>query len=291
MTGAHSAAGARQGRSVAGATVLVTGAASGMGLLYAERAVAESAAHVVLWDRNIDKLEAIAERLNASPGRTTVHPYRIDVSDPVIIHDTALRVLDEVGVPDVLINNAGIVRGKYFWEHDTTADTIETMKINALGPMIVTREFLPAMIDRDRPARIVNIASAAGLISNPRMSVYAASKWAVIGWSDSVRLELVQQGHRHVRVTTVAPSYISTGMFEGAKGPVMTPIMTPEYVVGRVWKAMLAGKPLLLLPKSVHIAKVTKGLLPTAVWDRMADNVFHLYTTMSDFTGREARNP
>ncbi|MCU1480175.1 MAG: 3-oxoacyl-ACP reductase [Subtercola sp.] len=274
-------------RTAAGARVLITGAGSGMGLLYAERAVAEGAADVVLWDRNAEKIEALAERLNAAPGRTRVHPYRIDVSDPESISAAAERVLAEVGVPDVLINNAGIVRGKYFWQHDTVDDTIETMKINALGPMIVTRAFLPAMIESSRPSRIVNIASAAGMISNPRMSVYAASKWAVIGWSDSVRLELTQQGHGHVKVTTVAPSYISTGMFEGAKGPVMTPIMTPEYVVNRVWRAMLAGKPLLLLPKSVHIAKVAKGILPTALWDKMADNVFGLYSTMSDFTGRE----
>jgi all-trans-retinol dehydrogenase (NAD+) len=261
-----------------------------MGLLYAERAVAEGAADVILWDRNADKLAAIQARLDAETGRTRVHIDVIDVSDPVVIQAAAERVRTEIGSPDILINNAGIVRGKYFWEHDTAADTIETMKINAIGPMIVTREFLPGMIESGREARIVNIASAAGLISNPRMSVYAASKWAIIGWSDSVRLELTQQGHTHVKVTTVAPSYISTGMFEGARGPVMTPIMTPEYVVGRVWKAMLAGKPLLLLPKSVHIAKVTKGILPTAVWDQMADRVFHLYSTMSDFTGRDPKN-
>ena len=257
-----------------------------MGLLYAERAVAERALEVILWDRNGEKLDAIAARLNAQSSPTRVHTYRVDVGDPTSIAENAERVLAEVGVPDVLINNAGIVRGKYFWEHDIDSDIIETMRINALGPMLVTRAFLPQMIAGTRPARIVNIASAAGMISNPRMSVYASSKWAVIGWSDSLRLELVQQGHRHIAVTTVAPSYISTGMFAGARGPVLTPIMTPEYVVDRVWTSMLAGKPLLLMPWSVHIAKVTKGLLPTAIWDQMADRVLHLYTTMEKFTGR-----
>ncbi|WP_237280237.1 SDR family NAD(P)-dependent oxidoreductase [Subtercola vilae] len=277
---------AKTRRTVRNARVLITGAAGGMGQLYAERAVAEGASDVVLWDRNADRLAVIADRLNTLPGTTRVHTDRVDVSDAENIAAAGLRVRTEIGVPDILINNAGIVRGKYFWQHET-ADTVDTMAINAVGPMLVTSEFLPAMIQATgRPARIVNIASAAGLISNPRMSVYAASKWAVIGWSDSVRLELAQQGHDHVKVTTVAPSYISTGMFEGAKGPVMTPIMTPEYVVDQVWKAMLAGKPLLLMPRSVHIGKVAKGLLPTAVWDQMADRVFHLYSTMSEFTGR-----
>ena len=82
--------------------------------------------------------------------------------------------------------------------------------INALAPMHITREFLPAMLAAGRDCRIVNIASAAGLVSNPRMSVYSASKWAVVGWSDSLRLEL--RG-TPVRVTTVCPSYVTTGMF------------------------------------------------------------------------------
>jgi all-trans-retinol dehydrogenase (NAD+) len=79
------------------------------------------------------------------------------------------------------------------------------------------------------------------------MSVYAASKWAVIGWSDSLRLELEQQGHHHLKVTTFCPSYISTGMFEGARGPLLTPLMTPEDAVGRAWRAA-AGQPQLIAP-------------------------------------------
>jgi short-subunit dehydrogenase len=153
--------------------------------------------------------------------------------------------------------------------------------------MYIAREFLPGMIESSREARIVNISSAAGILSNPRMSVYAASKWALIGWSDSLRLELVQQGFGHVKVTTVAPSYISTGMFEGARGPLLTPIMTPEYVVSRVWKAMLAGKPLLMLPWAVGLAKTIKGILPTKAWDVLADRVFGVYSSMDEFTGTD----
>ncbi|WP_426516605.1 SDR family NAD(P)-dependent oxidoreductase [Diaminobutyricibacter sp. McL0618] len=295
-------------RTVRGARILITGAASGMGRLYAERAVREGARAVVLWDRDAEALDLVATELRAiviadreespwgapvrSPssaaGRpvTTIHPFVVDVGELGAIAQNAQAVRRDVGSIDVLINNAGIVRGKYFWEHDNGDDTRPTMQVNALAPMYITREFLSGMIESMREARIVNIASAAGTVANPRMSVYAASKWAVIGWSDSLRLELKQQGFGHVKVTTVAPSYIATGMFEGARGPLMTPVMDPAYVVDRVWRAMLVGRPMLLLPWTVGLAKAVKGILPTKAWDAVADRVFGIYTTMDGFTGR-----
>jgi all-trans-retinol dehydrogenase (NAD+) len=260
----------------------------GMGRLYAERAVAEGATAVILWDRDAAALAGTAAELTEKAGpRTRVASYVVDIADLGAIAQTAQRVRVEVGDPDIVINNAGIVRGKYFWEHDNGDDTRPTMQINALAPMYITREFLPAMIaNAYREARIVNIASAAGTLSNPRMSVYAGSKAALIGWSDSLRLELVQQDHGNVKVTTVCPSYISTGMFAGARGPLLTPVMTPEYVVDRVWKAMLAGSPMLMLPWSVGLSKVLRGILPLPVWDAVAGSVFGVYKSMEKFTGR-----
>ncbi|TFD26156.1 SDR family NAD(P)-dependent oxidoreductase [Cryobacterium cryoconiti] len=275
-------------RTVSGALVLITGAASGMGRLYAERAVAEGAKAVILWDRDAGALTRVAGILGDRAGEgTIVAPYVVDIADLGAIAQTAQRVRTEVGDPDIVINNAGIVRGAFFWEHDNGADTRPTMQINALAPMYITREFLPAMMaNQGRAARIVNIASAAGMLSNPRMSVYAASKAALIGWSDSLRLELLQQRYGHVKVTTVSPSYISTGMFEGARGPLLTPVMTPEYVVDRVWKAMLAGAPMLTMPWTVQLSKVARGLLPLPLWDVVAGRIFGVYGSMDKFTGR-----
>ena len=275
-------------RTVAGARVLITGAASGMGRLYAERSVAEGAKSLILWDRDASALAATtAELTRRSNGRTQIAPYVVDIADLGAIAQTAQRVRTEIGDPDVVINNAGIIRGKYFWEHDNGADTRPTMQINALAPMYIAREFLPAMIASPRrESRIVNIASAAGTLSNPRMSVYAASKAALIGWSDSLRLELMQQGFGQVKVTTVCPSYIDTGMFAGARGPLLTPLMSPDYVVDRVWRAMLAGKPQLLLPWTVGLSKVLRGVLPLAVWDVVAGRVFGVYRSMDRWVGR-----
>ena len=275
-------------RTVAGARVLITGAAMGMGRLYAERCVIEGAKTVILWDRDGAALAATTAILNErSNGRTQIAPYVVDIADLGAIAQTAQRVRTEIGDPDVIINNAGIVRGKYFWEHDNGADTRPTMQINALAPMYITREFLPAMIaGARRESRIVNIASAAGMLSNPRMSVYAASKAALIGWSDSLRLELIQEGYGYVKVTTVCPSYIDTGMFEGARGPLLTPLMTPEYVVDRVWRAMLSGQPQLLLPWAVNVSKILRGVLPLAVWDAIVGRWFGVYRSMNRWVGR-----
>jgi NAD(P)-dependent dehydrogenase (short-subunit alcohol dehydrogenase family) len=274
-------------KNVAGRRVLITGGAMGMGKIYARIAVEEGAAAVVLWDVNGQKLEETAEELRALGG--TVHHFVVDVADKDVVRATAGQVTAEVGVPHIVISNAGIVRGNaYFWEtSEDLADAELTIGINTLAPMYLARAFLPAMIAQGEQARLVNIASAAGFTSNPRMSVYAASKWAAIGFSDSVRLELEQAGIRHVKVTTVCPYYIKTGMFEGAKAAPMLPLLEPEDVCAKVWKAMRKGRPLLVLPKSVLLGEAMKGVLPLPVRDLVAGRLFGVHRTMEDFTGRK----
>ena len=269
--------------SVARMSVLITGAGMGMGRIYAEKAVVDGAHRVILWD--IDAALLATANTELSGRGTEIRTQAVDVSSLDAVRAAAAEVLAEAPI-DVLINNAGIVRGTYFWEHDQERDIAATMSINALAPMHITREFLPTMMQSDRQGRIVNIASAAGLVSNPRMSIYAASKWALIGWSDSLRLELAQVGNTTLRVTTICPTYIKTGMFEGAKGPMLTPLMTPERVTDRVWKALLRGEAQVLMPWTVHLSKVLKGILPLAVWDFVAGNIFGVYSTMKNFTGR-----
>lgn len=273
-------------RSVEGKVVLITGAAMGMGRLYAVYAVAERAAAVVLWDLDEAALEATRAELAARGARVLAHA--VDVSSPQAVAEAARRVQEEAGTPHIVINNAGVVRGKPFHEHDPVTDTEFVIRVNVLGPMHVTRAFLPAMIESGAEARILNIASASGQLSVPRMTVYTSSKWAVIGWSDSLRLELARAGHGHVRVTTLIPSYISTGMFAGARAPLLTPILEPDYVVTRAWAAMKAGRPRLMLPWTVALSRALSGLLPLRAWDWLAGRVFKVYSSMDAFTGRRA---
>lgn len=262
-----------------------------MGLLYAQRALEEGAGRIILWDRNAELLEqAAAELRSASPqegGTVVIETDVLDLSHLDGIAPIASQVLQRGGAPDLLINNAGIVAGNgYFWESDSFAQTLPTVQINTLAPMLITRAFLPAMMEPGRQRRILNIASAAATVSNPRMSVYAASKWALYGWSDSLRLELESSEAKHLRVTTFCPSYVSTGMFEGAKGMLLTPIMTPERAVNAAWKAMKKGKPVELAPWGVGLAKFAKGMLPQGLWDGFA-RFAGVYRSMDDFTGRK----
>lgn len=272
-------------KSVKGKSVLVTGAAMGMGRLFAERAIAEEASAVVLWDVNEPALNDTLAELDDGP--TEVSGYIVDVSDAAAVADAAAMVLDDLGRIDVLVNNAGVVRGnQYFWETDLERDAKFTIDVNTLAPMYVAHALLPAMIDAPGDCRLLNLASAAGFTPNPRMAAYAASKWAVIGWSDSVRLELKQAGHDHVKVTTVCPYYTRTGMFEGAKSAPLLPILDPAEVVDEAWKATLAGRPFVVLPKTVQLSEMLKGVVPTDVRDFLADRVFGVYRTMEDYTGR-----
>jgi all-trans-retinol dehydrogenase (NAD+) len=270
---------------ISDALVLITGGARGMGELYARRAVAARARAVILWDIDEDAVTTVATELSQSG--ITVRGYRVDVSQREEIAAGLTRVREDFGTPDVIINNAGIVRGAPFWEHDPVRDIEATMRINTLAAMWLTREVLPDMIaDTSRPKRILNIASAAGTLANPNMSVYASSKWALIGWSESVRLELEGYGYDHIKVTTFCPSYISTGMFEGARGPLMTPIMTPRRATAAAWNGMLRGTPMVLRPWTVKLSMALRGVLPTRTWDFLARYVFKVYSSMDQFTGR-----
>jgi short-subunit dehydrogenase len=264
----------------AGKTMLVTGGNKGMGKLFCEHGAAEGA-KIIIWATNEQTMKETAGELTRRGGE--VYTYKVDVSDRSAIEKAAQNVLQEHGTVDILINNAGIVVSSYFWEHSN--DQIEKiMRINCEASMYICRAFLPGMMEK-REGRIVNMASAAGLISNPKMSVYCASKWAVNGWSDSLRLELEQQGYRNICVTTVTPSYVDTGMFKGARAPLMTPILKPEPFVRKVWEAMKKGKVVVRSPWTVYLVAMMKGMLPVRLFDFIVGNVFGVYKSMDEFKG------
>lgn len=265
---------------VAGMAVLITGGASGIGLLVGRRLLAAGAARLVVWDVHRAALSAVVAELAAAG--YDVRGDLVDVADPVQVRD-AVRELEAAGiVVDVLVNNAGIVVGREFLDH-SEADIARTMAVNAVGPMQLARALLPSMVARRR-GHVVNVASAAGMVANPRMSVYCGSKWAMLGWSDSLRIEM-ERARTGVRVTTVVPYYIDTGMFAGVRSRVL-PILRPEVVADRIVRAIAEDRVLLRMPSILNLLPLVQGLLPTRWFDRVVGDWFGVYSTMRHFRGR-----
>lgn len=265
--------------------VLITGGASGIGRLMGEMSLKKGAAALIIWDINQKGIEQTVAEFSKF-GK--VVGYKVDVSDDSLVAQTYSRVKSEVGDVDILINCAGIVTGNKTFDCCTTDEIHRTININTVSPMVVALQVLPDMIKRDS-GHICNIASAGGMISNPRMSIYAASKWATIGWSDSVRIEL-KELKSNVRITTVAPYYIDTGMFEGVESRIL-PILKPKYAAEQIIKAIEKNRDFKMLMRWIpcphHFVRLMQGLLPTALFDWLFGQVFGIYHTMDNFTGRK----
>lgn len=183
--------------------VLITGAASGIGLSCA-RAFAAEGASLVLSDVNAAALDAAAAEITAMGARCIALPC--DVSSHEDTQAFAAAVLAQVKTIDVLINNAGI--GYIGGFMDTPVDAWRRIvDINLLGVVNVTRAFLPAMRADGTSKAIVNIASTAGFAPAPSMSAYGASKFAVVGLSEVLAMEL---DDTPITVTVVAPGVINT---------------------------------------------------------------------------------
>ena len=264
-----------------GKIILITGGASGIGKIMARKSLERGVSHLVIWDINEEGLAKTKEEFQHFG--IQISTYKVDVSNLDEIKITAQRVRTEVGKIDILINNAGIVVGKYFHEN-THQDIQKTMLINSNALMHITLEFLPEMM-KDNVGAICNIASSAGLISNPKMAVYAASKWAVNGWSDSLRLEM-QQLSKNISVTTIMPFYINTGMFDGVKSKLL-PILEPEPTSERIIKAIEKGTKILAMPLPYWFIRLSQGILPLPIYEWVMDNVFGVYDTMKYFKGRK----
>ena len=257
--------------------VLITGGASGIGKLMGELAL-QKGAELVIWDINENALHQTAEEFSELG---TVHTYLCDISNPEEIKNVAKRTKIEVGIIDVLINNAGIVVGKYFDEH-SESDIFKTMQINALAPMLIIREFLPDMISQDS-GHVCNITSSAGLISNPKMSVYVASKWACTGFSDSLRIEM-KRHKRNIGVTTVTPFYINTGMFDGVKS--IVPVLKPKKVAQKIILGIERNKIYVSMPWSVRFVRLGQAIMPQWLFDKVIGEWVGIYNTMNEFKGR-----
>lgn len=261
--------------------VLVTGGASGIGKIMVRKALERKAASVTIWDINEEGMKAVQEEVAILGG--VVFTHKVNIAHLDEIQTIAKQTKEIVEKIDILINNAGIVVGKYFHEQ-THEDITKTFGINTHAHIYITKEFLPEMMANNFGA-ICNIASSAGLISNPKMSVYAASKWAIIGWGDSLRLEM-KDLQKDIQVTTIMPYYINTGMFDGVKSKLL-PILNPEKTAEKIIRAIEKNKKMYALPLPYRFIRLSQGLFPLRILDWIMKHIFGIYDTMKEFSGRK----
>lgn len=259
-----------------GSTVLVTGGGNGLGRQLALGA-ARRGARVVIWDLSGERGERVRDEVRALG--VDADAYTVNVSDRDAVTATAI----DTGAVDIVINNAGVVTGRTLLE--ASEDAIQrTIDVNVLGLYWVTRAFLGGMIER-RHGSVVTIASAAGLVGVAKQTDYSASKFAAVGFTESLRAEL--RGTRSgVRTLVVCPYYIDTGMFEGVRTrfSFLLPILKETDVAASVLDAVERGREQLVLPRSIALIPVSR-LLPLPLFDRLMD-LLGVNRTMDHFTGR-----
>jgi NADP-dependent 3-hydroxy acid dehydrogenase YdfG len=189
---------------IAGALVLITGASSGIGAACARR-FARDGARLALWARRLDRLEALAAELGAAYG-ASVRTARVDVRDRAAVAAAAGALAETDGVPDVLINNAGLAAGFDPLQAGDPDDWDRMIDTNLKGLLYVSRAILPRMVARGT-GHVVNLGSTAGHWVYPRGNVYNATKFGVKALTEGMNLDVA--GTR-IRVSSVDPGYART---------------------------------------------------------------------------------
>ena len=218
--------------SLKGKNALITGAGKGIGKAIAI-ALAKEGVNVGLVARTTTQLEEVATELQAQGVKAAV--ATADVADINSVNEAVKQIGSELGPIDILINNAGTAKFGKFLELEP-ADWENIIQVNLMGTYYVTRAVLPEMIER-QTGDIINISSTAGQRGAPVTSAYSASKFAVIGLSES----LMQEVRKHnIRVSTLTPSTVATDMAidlkltDGNPDRVMQPEDFAELIVAQL---------------------------------------------------------
>jgi hypothetical protein len=255
-----------------GRHVVITGASGGIGEQIAYEAARQGAVPVLL-ARNVERLKEISARIKAQYGVSALH-MELDVSDREMVEAVFSQLLKELGGIDVLVNNAGF--GVFRYIEDIDLAEMEAMfAVNVFGVIACTKSVYSHMKERGS-GHIINIASQAGKIATPKSSVYSATKHAVIGFTDSLRLEASRFG---VFVTAVNPGPVETRFFDLADETgdyvrnVSRWMLRPEAVAKRVVAVMMTPTREVNMPGWMDVGSRLYRLAPGLV-EKVAKRAF-----------------
>ena len=264
---------------------VITGASSGIGEAVARRLAREPGAQLVLVARREDRLEALAKEL---PGAATY--LAADITDD----DAPQRLTEHVnhhhaGRLGLLVNNAGASWRATFAEGGH-ANVRRTMELNFDAAVRTTEALLP-LLRRSAPSAIVNVSSTAGRIARPGAGAYSASKFALAGWTDSLRAEERAGG---VHVGLVLPGYIETEGFPAAEltGKLLTRWMvsSPEKAAEAVVDAGLRGRAERYVPRPYGLIGITRLVAPGLVRRVLDSGAASVLTTRTGADAADARS-
>ncbi|MCA9047814.1 MAG: SDR family NAD(P)-dependent oxidoreductase [Planctomycetaceae bacterium] len=228
--------------SLHGKVAIITGASAGIGREVARR-LAQEHADVVLAARSVDRLNALAEELEAGGTRVLVVPT--DVADPNDLVRLAEETVRKFHRIDILINNAGVECFRHF-EHTETDDILQTIETNLTGAILLTRLIIPQMLQQ-KSGVIINMASTAGKHTPAFAGVYGATKAALIGFTQGLRGEFLKRG---ISATAVCPGFTRNGGIydriveaTGKRSPAVLGGTTTQAVANAVLKAIHGGAP------------------------------------------------
>ncbi|GAB2720653.1 SDR family oxidoreductase [Kitasatospora kifunensis] len=252
--------------------VVITGAGSGIGRATA-LAFGEQGATVVVCDLDQEAAERTAELVTLVGG--VGHAYRVDVSDGAAVDDFARQVAAAHGVPDVLVNNAGIGHSGTFLQ-TSEKEWQRVLDVNLWGVIHGCRAFGALMVERDQGGHIVNLASAAAYLPSKVLAAYATSKAAVLMLSDCLRAELADSG---IGVSAICPGIVNTNItrtstFSGLSATEQAAKQAraarlyarrgfpPEKVAAEIVRAVRTGKPVVPVTVEAKVARWVGRLAP-----------------------------
>ncbi|XP_023029298.1 estradiol 17-beta-dehydrogenase 11 [Leptinotarsa decemlineata] len=270
----------RNFKNISGEIALVTGGGGGLGRLLALR-LAKLGATVVLWDINANGVEETIGLVKGIGGKA--YGYKCDIADNDEVYRVAKKTQEEVGEVTILINNAGVVSGELLLN---TPDHLikRTFDVNIIAHFWTVKAFLPKMIEKDH-GHIITVASMAGLIGVPKLVDYCASKYAAVGFDESLKIELETLGIKGVKTSVVCPYFIQqTGMFDNIDSKIF-PCLKSNDVADRIILALRREENFVTIPGSFRYFGSLKPLMP---WEVMS---LFIKTTVPDASPHHQATP
>ena len=242
-----------------GEIALVTGASSGIGAATAQLLARKNKA-VALVARSADKLEALARSIRAEGGRAEFFPA--DLSDPAAVSAMTASVRDRMGLPDIIINNAGAGQWKALLE-TSPEEARQMIELPYLAAFYVTRAFLPDLLARGS-GHLVSITSPASYLAWPNAAAYIAARQALKGFTDATRAEL---GGNGIFVTLVVLGAVESAYWEHNPGsrenvPKGLPSMTTAEAAETIVRAIERRKKRMVRPALLKLLFALEGLFP-----------------------------